>query len=341
MKKYYFRKFIILSLLFFVLPITRNVNSKSVNKEAFGFFTLRSQSPVQQLRFSIQHHYPWIVGKHEKSFYVSHNWKNIWMYKENHYLIDAEIHELTFRGALGLCENFELSLEIPLRYTSGGILDNMIEEFHNIMGIGNANREDFEQNKFNFEFNLGGTEDCWRKTGAEQIGWGVGNGVFGLSYDLTDLFNNELSAVFTFNLKLLTTTRTKFFETQAIDIGMSASFLKSYKSFHFYLSPGAAYFKDKAIVGIEINQWHLSNLIALEYHKFNSKNSWIIQILSENGTAKSFSQFSENTYEVLIGYKYRINEKVLFEIAVLENAFYFNNSPDFGLHLALLKYICE
>jgi len=150
-----------LSRFFFTLPVLMVVllllapvaGSQPVDQPFMGFVALRSQSPLQQLRFGMQHHVPWTLPPGDMALYLEHNWKNVWIYGEGEYQIDAEIHELAVRSYFGLGGGLEASIEIPVRYVSGGFLDIVIENFHDLLGIGNANREKAPRDQFSFEIN--------------------------------------------------------------------------------------------------------------------------------------------------------------------------------------------
>ncbi|MDW7680328.1 MAG: DUF3187 family protein, partial [bacterium] len=62
------------------IAIPRPGYSQGYPTHGFGFIPLRSQSPIQQLRFSIQHHPPWTVSKGTWAFQLQHTWKNVWLH---------------------------------------------------------------------------------------------------------------------------------------------------------------------------------------------------------------------------------------------------------------------
>lgn len=303
----------------------------------FGFIALRSQSPLQQLRFGLQHHRPWVTPDNELGLYFEHTWKNMWLYDPDRYRIDAEVHALSLRGCYGLGAGVEVALEIPVRYVSGGILDGPIEEFHDLFGIGNAGRDEFPRNIFGFDINPTGEPDDWRRAGAEQIGWQLGNAVLAASWELPVDSLRQSRAVITANVKVPTGTRRVYFGTQSVDVGLSLCVGHTFGPLHLYVSPGAVYYGQREVIGVRLYQWHFSGLVAAEYHCPGSRHSWIVQTLVESGIAEDFAQFSDNTYELVLGYKCRLNEDTILEIGFLENLFFFNNSPDFGLHLGVVR----
>ncbi len=96
------RKFISVTPLLFLLTVSTLFAQR---EQASGFFTLRSQSPIQQLRVGIQHHPPWTVPQGRWALQIQHTWKNMWLYKKDTFLIDGEIHETVVRGSYGMAES--------------------------------------------------------------------------------------------------------------------------------------------------------------------------------------------------------------------------------------------
>ncbi len=319
----------------FVIPITYAQNQSSGHP--LGFLALRSQSPLQQVRFGMQHHVPWVSPGGTYKVYFEHNWKNVWMYKKQFYRIDAEIHELSVRTCIGVGHRLELSMELPFRYVSGGVLDNLIEGFHRTFGLGNQGRNEYPQNQFAFEINPEGTENGWEYAGKEQLGWHLGNIIVAGSYSLFSDRNRKTGVTVTTNVKLPTGTRNEFFGGQSVDVGLSVSWYKGMGQLYWYVSPGIVYYGDGEMIGVVLRQWHFSGLAAVEYHADNSRHSWILQLLMESGIAKEFSQFTNNTYELIFAYKRRLSPSLVFEVGFLENLFFYDNSPDIGLHLGIVK----
>jgi len=306
---------------------------------ALGFFPLRSQSPIQQLRFGIQHHPPWTVPKGTWALQLQHTWKNMWLYQDGLFRIDGEIHETVARGAYGVTERLELMIELPARYLSGGILDGLIEGFHSTLGLGQAARDQFPRNQFVVEVCTPQEGDSKFRISSSDVGWQMGNIVLSSTYSLVEKRDQNFKAVITGNVKLPTGSTTDLFGSQKIDYGLSFGVGYKIQPFHIYYNTGLLYFGDKTVLGLELRQWRLSSLFAIEYHKASSNHSWILQGLVESGVAKDYSQFSKRTSELMFGYKHRYQSGWVLEVGFLENLFYFDNSPDIALHAAVTKFL--
>jgi len=308
-------------------------------EHGFGFIPLRSQSPIQQLRFGIQHHPPWTVPEGTWAFQLQHTWKNVWLHHDGLFRFDGEIHETVLRSAYGLNKRLEVMVELPMRYLSGGILDGFIEGFHRTFGIGQAARDQFPRDQFVVEIYHPDPNGQTYHLASAEAGWQVGNVVTSLTYLLVNNKQNNFWAVVTGNLKLPTGSRTELFGSQGVDFGLSLGTGFNTGKIYPYFNCGMAYFSDDSILGIKLRQWHATMLIAFEYHQQGSPHSWVLQGLVESGVAEKFDQFSKRTSELLIGYKHRYQSGMVLEIGILENLFYYNNSPDVALHVGLAKFM--
>ena len=77
-----------------------------------------------------------------------------------------------------------------------------------------------------------------------------------------------------------------------------------------------------------------SGLLAAEW-RFDSNMSLVLQYLVSQGVAKDLGDFSQNSNEITLGWKWELAERTVFELGLIENIIDFNNSPDFGIHAGL------
>ncbi len=67
------------------------------------------------------------------------------------YLMDAETFTLDATLRHGLSRNLEVGLRLPLRWRGGGILDGLIDAWHNALDLPNGGRPYFPRNAFQVE----------------------------------------------------------------------------------------------------------------------------------------------------------------------------------------------
>jgi len=86
------------------------------------------------------------------------------------------------------------------------------------------------------------------------------------------------------------------------------------------------------VIDLSRDQWTV--LAALEYKPFK-KTSFILQYLCNTGPARDLYEFSKTTHELTFGIQWGIGKSTLIQIGILENIFFYDNSPDIGLHLGI------
>ena len=287
----------------------------------------------------MQHHPPWTVPQGTCALQFQHTWKNLWLYDEQRFLIDGEIHETVLRSAYGVTDRFEVMMELPLRYLSGGVLDGLIEGFHSMLHLGQAGRDKFPRNRFAVQITVPDKGGSTLLNRSSDSGWQIGNIVLSSTYAILSDRGQKFTAIVTANMKFPTATTSEMFGSQKIDLGLSFGAGYNRRPFHLYYNAGLLYFGDRTIMGLELRQWRFSSLLALEYHPVGSRHSWVLQGLMESGVARSYGQFSRRTSELVFGYKRRYTSGWVLEIGFLENLFYFDNSPDIALHVAVTKFL--
>ena len=65
--------------------------------------------------------------------------------------------------------------------------------------------------------------------------------------------------------------------------------------------------------------------------------AFVLQYLSSQGVAKDLGVFSDTSNEIVLGWKWEVWEAGVLEIGLLENVVSFDNSPDFGVHVAFTQ----
>lgn len=87
--------------------------------------------------------------------------------------LDGETQRLAMRYRAGLAPVFgqalEWSLEVPLIFTGGGVMDGYIEGWHDVFGLPNANRDDFPQDDYRIRYVRDGVTLVDRSSGASGL----------------------------------------------------------------------------------------------------------------------------------------------------------------------------
>jgi len=67
--------------------------------------------------------------------------------------LDYEAYRFNFSYQYGLNDKWNLKLDVPLIYQSGGVFDSAIEKWHSIFGLPNGKRPFVERDQYNVQYN--------------------------------------------------------------------------------------------------------------------------------------------------------------------------------------------
>lgn len=300
----------------------------------FGLLQLRGQSAFQLLRLSLIPVGAEVVPPGHFLLNTTATWTNRWAWKEGNYLVDAEILRMAFSLTYGVTDWMQLRLEIPFCLRGGGIMDGMIEGFHNTFGFGQAGRDLFPRDQFHIIF--------WRKDGTKFVldsshsGAGLEDLVLSGTFRLLPGGKWLPQTCLTLHLKLPTGNEEELYGSGSVDGGVALCFAKKIWKFYGYLGLQYTLFGSEEIAGIPMRQDQLSILSALEF-PLTKRLSLIVQELFNTGAAVDYYEFSDATNEITLGLKAEIMPHTLLEFGFIENLFKFDNSPDFGIHCGLSR----
>jgi len=263
----------------------------------------------------------------------SETWSNTFVYHPGETLLDYEMLDTRASIAYGVLDNLELELEFENRSGFGGIMDRFINTFHRTFGLTDADRHLFGRNLFQIEVadNKGNT--------AIQLDSGD-RGSFSNALLLTVQHNvtcgNEYLPAIAYALTLRANLEddTILSGRMAVEPQISLSASKSIGDFYVYGSVAFGYFGTERRGGIELRPTQWSLLGAVEW-RFASDMSLIVQYLASQGVAKALGDFSQNSHEITLGFKWEVADRTVLEVGLIENLINFANSPDFGVHAGL------
>ncbi len=293
-----------------------------------GLLRLQGQSFFQILRLNMV---PWLEAPLKKGQFelqTTTTWVNLWAWKPDRYLVDGEILRVAFSLCYGLTDRIQVRFEVPAALRTGGIMDAFVEGAHKTFGLFNAYKEAFPRDRFRIAF--------YPPQGGEvrlddrATGIALNDLLFSLRMTV---FNGTryLPAVFIgSNLKIPIGTN----EGGGIDVGGILYLAKRIWRVYGYFGAQYTHYSKEKILGVSLKREQWGFLLGLEV-PFTQRFSLLIQEFTNTGVAKDFYQFSEATYEVTLGFKYRVKEKTTLEFGLIENLVNYDNSPDFGFHFGI------
>lgn len=279
-------------------------------------------------------HFPLARGTSTWRVDTTIGWANIFNLRretDRNYIIDGEWLLMSFGVSREVHGRWRLGMVIPIVTRFGGSLDSEIERFHDSLGIGNSKRDQFPPNRVRVEYD------------DEQ----------GQPRNIDDKDSTGLSDIRVFATYLAThgaiaSQAVELFVTAGIptgdnanlegagmfNLGVGARLSRRLLNRHWYSYAtllGVYAFGDD-FRGIKINQEHFWINAAIEY-RVSSTSSALLQVLSSTAWARDFGEFSKGSTELALGGKWIMGNGSILELALIENLFQHQNSPDIGLHV--------
>jgi hypothetical protein len=298
---------------------------------------LSSDFPAPQAyRFGPLHHQPTVIDGDKMNLYLESSVENVWMYDPELFRIDAEVNQVLFQTSYRVHPNLELTAGVPFRYLSGGLLDRVIEDFHSVFGLGDANRRvaDQEDLAVLIKDPSTGKQQVWidQQERGPSLAEPVVEATFRIPHRPFDLAAHAF-------VRLPISWGPVNLSGYLPRTGLSLAAGKRLGPFYGSASGGLAYVSREEYMGVDLRRWVRSFAAALEYSPTGSRHTWFIQGMATDGAAREFASLSRGRYQVKLGYAYRFNAGTRFELGLLENVFRFDNTPDFGLHIGLTRSI--
>jgi len=310
--------------------LARDDSDSLYDNIGLGYLTAPSLSPGHILRPSSLFVLP--AGGPEGSRRIDFDvhWANIWNYEPDEYLIDGEWVRSNIRFSYALKDTLSLGVAVPIIGRTGGFADPLIENFHNTFHFGNANRDEFPQNRYLISaYTNGGS-----RTIVKGDSWGIGDVSLFMAARISE-GNGILPALLVqgqISLPSGDEYELRGLGAPSIAISTVASKRLGGSPFILFGGLGFQYCPADDINGLELHNEEWAGLAGLEY-QYTPALSLIAQCLVSSPVAKDYYAFSDPTHEVSVGFKWRVTRHTTMEFAVVENILIFNNSADIGVHL--------
>jgi hypothetical protein len=299
-----------------------------------GKIDLRSQSPVQTLRFTL----PLLIPGDIQAgcgLHIANTWTNVWA-NESEYLLDYEMSETLVTVTYGFNERFGVSLAFENRNYFGGKMDGFIQGFHDMFGISQDGRDDVSKDRKVIQRFDPKTGQMLSERSAEDL---ENNGmVFLINYTLTHGTEiwpsaNVFGAV-RYGLSCADLCR----DDHPVDAGFGVGLAKRWsKKWYTYASLGYTHYESRdpcepapGVTPLDFENNAFTGLFVLSWH-YTPSFAILAQYLYSGPSIKHIDGLDEASHEVHLGFKWETNYGMI-EFALIENVITMSNSPDFGLH---------
>lgn len=318
--------------------LTEKVNANAENiqyNRGMGILNIRSQSVAQSLRMTL----PMLIPGDIKPGWTSCagvNWTNVWA-QERSYLLDYEM--LDFYGGFshGFNHKWGVSAIYDNRSYFGGALDGFIQGAHDIMGIDQNNREDFPKNRallqiFDRHSGIMIDEMSARDLNNSGISFLINCNIFNgtphwpsmnvyavtrLALEHSEIFTHSDRLETGFGLGLAKRWTDHLFTYGVIGYSFHNNHTKDYSDSRLVL-------KKEQVNAMASMAW-----------QSNDSWSFLLQYLYSSNAVKEIRGLRENCHELHLGLKYKIGRSRILDFSIIENIITMDNSPDFGLHVAI------
>lgn len=295
----------------------------------YGPLRLTSQAPFQGLRLSPPADPPsslprgrWEVRQHA-------TWSRMWAQADD-YLLSYETLSTVQSVAYGVSDVLRLELGALETTRFGGSLDGFVRGFHDLVGIDQGGRDTLPRGAYAFELSGEGgrvvVDENRREAAVESL--------FLSLHQVLTRGSESLPAV-SYSLTVqASVSDSPDLSGNPIETAASVSLAKEFGDFYGYLSFGLAWYGNERFHGIELRPFGATFQVALEWN-FMKDASFVIQHLWSRGALDGYGVYSRPSNEIGLGLKIEMSAGAVFEIGITENLVYFDNSPDFGVHMGL------
>ena len=327
-----------LLLLVSVLLISLAVPPHSFSSEAgfdynygLGILQLRSQSPAQSLRLTMPSVIPGAFKPGSLGVHAGTTWTNVWI-DSSEVALDYEMLDTHIAVSYGINKQLGIGIAFDQRNYFGGGMDNFIQEFHDIFGIDQNGRDRVERNL------------------SRIIRYDDQGNIISETDDLSFLENNGISLIAQYILSHGTTMWPAIGVSGVLRYGLNSPYSKDNHEpldwnigiglskrltdiWYIYSHLGYTRYGQTELIGLEFKKDAISIMLAFAW-QWKPNFSMLFQYVFSEGIVKDFGSLSDPSHEVNIGFKWRLSSGSIIEFAMVENVITYDNSPDFGLHLA-------
>ena len=326
---------LILSVMIIILTIPINSFSSEENFDynyGLGILQLRSQSPAQSLRLTMPSIIPGAFKPGILGVHAGTTWTNVWV-ESSEVALDYEMLDTHIAVSYGINKRLGFGIGFDQRNYFGGAMDNFIQEFHDLFGIDQNGRDRVGRNL------------------SHIIQYDDQGNIIFETDDLSNLENNGISLIAQYILSHGTTRwpaiglsgvlRYGFNSPSSEDnhepldwnigIGLSKRWTDIW---YTYSLLGYTRYGQTELIGLEFEKDAISFMLAFAW-QWKPNFSILLQYLFSESVVKDFGSVSKPSHEINLGFKWQLSSGSIVEFALIENFITFDNSPDFGLHLAL------
>ncbi len=297
-----------------------------------GPFWLESEAPMAQERLGVRVVSPAVLGKGRWRVGGALTTVNTfaWDQEDFQYLVDSESATTRLSVAVGLGAGLEISLEGDQRRRYGGILDPLIQGFHDLVGQDQSGRDLFPDGSFAIELTpLAGPSYVLGSEGKGDFARGLR---VALQQQVTE--GGSRMPSLGWRLELRESLVADDVVADSLDVSLTALAAKRWGRFVLYGNLGYMHWGEESFGPFPLAEDQVSFSAAFEWLARTERHAWLLQYLRNGGLLSSYRPFDEPSNEIAVGWKGNLGANGELEAAVIENFGTSTNTPDLGFHAA-------
>lgn len=291
-----------------------------------GPIRIESQAPLQSLRSGMLPRTPLGLREGEREFRFSTIWVNHWALDEPHYRLDYEQVDARASVAWGIDDAWGLEVGVMQVSLFGGVMDNLIQEFHDLFSIPQNGRDEFPRR--DLEVDLRSEEGPRLRFDEDDRGAFVRT----LSVSVDRRLARRVFASLTLSWPF--TRPDGMNDSAAVNAIVSVSATRRIGPVHLTAAVSSGRFGKERLDGFALRRFQTSALLAAEW-PVSPDLAIVARYLHSQSVIAALRPFSQPSHEFSFGVKLALASDRVLEIAVLENILLPDNSPDLGIHVGM------
>jgi len=251
------------------------------------------------------------------------------------FLMDMEIAVVGLSFAYGLTSRAAIRLDMPLVNMSGGFLDGFLENYHDLLGVGNYGRENRPRDSFAYRVDKGGSAWIEGDAGGLRLADVTLSGQWLL---FSSSGAAALHASLLTSLKLPAGEPRHGYGSGRLDAGLFLPAQYESGPWSFFTMPGFIWHGDPDSRGADVAARSSITLFIGAAYAYNDRWQWLAQLnyFSSPVERTGIALLDDGAFELALGFRTALNPNWQVEFVFSEDIFT-RAAPDFTIHLGLLR----
>lgn len=248
-------------------------------------------------------------------------------------VFDSEVFVAELSTVYGVTEKVAVRLDVPMVSMQGGFLDGFLQNYHDLIGVPNYDREDRPKNEFAYR----ATKDGQLWVQGESGGLQVSDVRLSIQYAMPSmtLDGYRLGSSVMATVKVPTGDVDSGLGSGQYDFGMFLPVKWTGDRWSIYLMPGFIWIDDPQTSGVRVSSRNVSSIFAGAVFEYNEKWRWLAQLnyYSSPFEKTGLEELDGGASELAFGVQRSLSPSLYWEFAFSEDLTL--AVPDFNIRLGM------